>query len=92
MLRNSSARSRHPRIGFILPCNPTLVDRPPAGPNWLHEIKYDGYLHSGLEAGLAGSLMEQRSGSCYTSGNGRQWLIYQAQESGVRPDVNMGAG
>lgn len=22
---------------------PTLVDAPPAGDGWLHEIKYDGY-------------------------------------------------
>ena len=29
--------------GFIRPCEPTLVDRPPAGPGWLHEIKHDGF-------------------------------------------------
>ena len=29
--------------GFILPCQPALADRPPAGPGWLHEIKFDGY-------------------------------------------------
>ena len=29
--------------GFILPCQPILVDRPPSGPDWLHEIKHDGY-------------------------------------------------
>jgi bifunctional non-homologous end joining protein LigD len=29
--------------GFFLPCQPTLPDRPPAGPGWLHEIKFDGY-------------------------------------------------
>jgi ATP-dependent DNA ligase len=23
--------------------NPALVDRPPAGPGWLHEIKHDGF-------------------------------------------------
>jgi hypothetical protein len=34
---------RNPPTGFILPCNPTLVDRPPAGPGWLHEVKFDGY-------------------------------------------------
>ena len=29
--------------GFIEPCEPSLVARPPAGPLWLHEIKRDGY-------------------------------------------------
>ena len=25
------------------PCQPALTERPPAGPSWLHEIKFDGY-------------------------------------------------
>jgi DNA polymerase I len=29
--------------GFIPPCLPTLKDTPPAGPQWVHEIKFDGY-------------------------------------------------
>jgi bifunctional non-homologous end joining protein LigD len=29
--------------GFIEPCIPTLAARPPAGPDWVHEIKHDGY-------------------------------------------------
>jgi hypothetical protein len=29
--------------GFILPCQPVLADRPPSGPGWLHEIKFDDY-------------------------------------------------
>jgi bifunctional non-homologous end joining protein LigD len=42
--RISSKRSRHtPPAGFILPCQPLLVDRPPAGLGWLHEVKHDGY-------------------------------------------------
>ena len=28
---------------WIAPCTPTLVRTAPAGPNWLHEIKHDGY-------------------------------------------------
>src|SRR5215467_699798 len=24
-------------------CIPTLVDKPPIGPNWRHEVKWDGY-------------------------------------------------
>jgi ATP-dependent DNA ligase len=31
-----------------------LVDEPPQGPEWLHEIKYDGYrMHAGLDHGKA---------------------------------------
>jgi ATP-dependent DNA ligase len=29
--------------GFIEPCIPTLASQPPAGPEWVHEIKHDGY-------------------------------------------------
>lgn len=29
--------------GFIAPCLATLVSEPPDGPDWAHEIKYDGY-------------------------------------------------
>jgi bifunctional non-homologous end joining protein LigD len=28
---------------FILPCIPTRAAKPPAGPDWVHEIKHDGY-------------------------------------------------
>ena len=28
---------------FIPPCQPTRADRPPRTPNWIHEIKHDGY-------------------------------------------------
>ncbi|MCA1409127.1 DNA ligase D [Ensifer sp. IC3342] len=28
---------------FIEPCHPTLKRRPPGGPDWVHEIKFDGY-------------------------------------------------
>jgi hypothetical protein len=31
-------RTRSKPPGFILPCQPALADRPPAGPGWLHEI------------------------------------------------------
>src|SRR3954467_4771971 len=36
-------RSRSKPPGFILPCQPALAERPPSGPGWLHEIKFDGY-------------------------------------------------
>ena len=50
--------------GFIEPCLPSKVDRPPSGPLWVHEIKHDGY-----------RLMVRRDGSrvrCFTR-NGHDW-------------------
>ena len=32
-----------PRSGFIEPCLPSPAERPPSGPDWVHEIKHDGY-------------------------------------------------
>ena len=29
--------------GFIIPATPVLALTPPSGPNWVHEIKHDGY-------------------------------------------------
>jgi bifunctional non-homologous end joining protein LigD len=31
------------RNSFIEPCLPTLAKEPPAGPGWVHEVKFDGY-------------------------------------------------
>ena len=28
---------------FIEPCLPSPAERPPSGPEWVHEIKHDGY-------------------------------------------------
>ena len=39
MLRTRSRSS----VGFVEPCLPSPAERPPAGPNWLHEIKHDGF-------------------------------------------------
>ncbi len=38
-----SMRTRRARPGFIEPCQPTSAPCPPDGPEWLHEIKHDGY-------------------------------------------------
>ena len=35
--------SRVPPTGFIEPCLPSPAERPPTGPDWVHEIKHDGY-------------------------------------------------
>ena len=50
--------------GFIKPCLPSKVSRPPSGSLWVHEIKHDGY-----------RLMVRRDGlrvRCFTS-NGNNW-------------------
>src|SRR5262252_1915115 len=29
--------------GFIVPAQPVVASKPPSGPDWVHEIKHDGY-------------------------------------------------
>jgi bifunctional non-homologous end joining protein LigD len=29
--------------GFVIPARPVLASKPPSGPDWVHEIKHDGY-------------------------------------------------
>jgi bifunctional non-homologous end joining protein LigD len=41
MLLYPSTKKRPP--GFIEPCIPILAPQPPTGPEWVHEIKHDGY-------------------------------------------------
>jgi ATP-dependent DNA ligase len=39
-----SLRERtRPGLGIIKPCLPLPAKRPPSGPNWIHEIKHDGF-------------------------------------------------
>jgi bifunctional non-homologous end joining protein LigD len=42
MLWRSPAPARRP-LSFIEPCLPTPADVVPSGPQWVHEIKHDGY-------------------------------------------------
>jgi bifunctional non-homologous end joining protein LigD len=54
------------KIPFIKPMAPTLAKVPPVGPEWLHEVKFDGWrmqLH--VESG-SGTLYS-KNGSDYTS-------------------------
>jgi bifunctional non-homologous end joining protein LigD len=39
--RSFAPASRPP--GFIEPCLPTLADAAPSGPQWVFEIKHDGF-------------------------------------------------
>jgi bifunctional non-homologous end joining protein LigD len=36
---------------FVRPCEPALVDHPPGGPGWLHEVKHDGFRILALKQG-----------------------------------------
>jgi bifunctional non-homologous end joining protein LigD len=39
-----SLRERtRPRLGIIEPCLPSPAKAPPSGPDWIHEIKHDGF-------------------------------------------------
>ena len=31
------------RVGAIEPCLPSPAKRPPTGPDWIHEIKHEGF-------------------------------------------------
>jgi bifunctional non-homologous end joining protein LigD len=41
--RSVLARERRRPPGFILPCKPVLSQQIPTGPEWIHELKWDGY-------------------------------------------------
>jgi bifunctional non-homologous end joining protein LigD len=51
--------------GFIEPCQPVGAAKPPAGPSWLHEIKYDGYRLMAQRRGVGGRLLT-RNGNDWT--------------------------
>jgi ATP-dependent DNA ligase len=56
MLWRSSAPARQPE-GFIELCLPPLGHAVPAGPQWVHEITFDGYRLQVQRQGGAGSLL-----------------------------------
>jgi bifunctional non-homologous end joining protein LigD len=58
--------SKSPLPAFIDPCLATLHPRPPKGPRWIHEIKFDGYrLQARIELGRV--RLNTRSGQDWTS-------------------------
>ena len=62
MLRMRSRSS----VGFVEPCLPSPAERPPAGPNWLHEIKHDGFRIMARRDG-AGVRLFTRNGNDFTA-------------------------
>jgi bifunctional non-homologous end joining protein LigD len=62
-----SLRERtRPGLGIIEPCLPSPAERPPAGSNWLHEIKHDGFRIMARRDG-AGVRLFTRNGNDFTA-------------------------
>jgi bifunctional non-homologous end joining protein LigD len=64
VLRSSRGRPLNAPTAFIHPCLPTVGQEPPSGPDWLHELKHDGYrlqIHVGI------------SRVCLYTMNGNDW-------------------
>jgi ATP-dependent DNA ligase len=55
------------RPGTIEPCIPTLVSKPPEGPQWIYEIKHDGYR-------LLARIVSKHREHPYRSGPSKAWL------------------
>jgi len=53
-------------VRLVEPCLPSPAKRPPAGPNWLHEIKHDGFRIMALRDG-AGVRLFTRNGHDFTA-------------------------
>src|SRR5436305_4333723 len=93
------ARSRRAEAtalaGWVKPQLTELVDAAPEGPEWLHEIKFDGYrMHARLDRGAARLLT--RTGLDWTykypaiataiSSLGAQQAYLDGELCGLRPD------
>jgi bifunctional non-homologous end joining protein LigD len=62
-----SLRERaRPGLGIIEPCLPSPAKAPPSGPNWIHEIKHDGFRIMARRAG-AGVWLITRAGNDFSS-------------------------
>jgi ATP-dependent DNA ligase len=78
-----------PGLDLIKPCLPLPAKRPPTGPNWIHEIKHDGFRimarrdatgvrlitrnGNDLTNRLPG-IVSKRLGSSYRSGRSKHWV------------------
>ena len=54
------------RLAFVEPMMPTLVDNPPEGEDWTHEVKFDGY-RSQIVIDDAGTRIFTRNGHDWTA-------------------------
>jgi len=77
MLWRTPAAKRRPS-GFIEPCLPTRVEKPPVGSHWVHEIKHDGYrLIARKDEGIISKHREHP----YRSGRSKSWLKIKNPDS-----------
>jgi bifunctional non-homologous end joining protein LigD len=53
-------------VGFVEPCLPSPAKAPPAGPEWIHEIKHDGFRIMARRDGT-GVRLVSRNGHDFTS-------------------------
>lgn len=67
-------RRSYAPTAFINPCLPTKVDKPPAGDDWAHEIKHDGFRLQ-IHTGPAGVKLYTMTGADWTK---RYPLIVEA--------------
>jgi len=56
--------SQFMQLKFIAPLMPTLVEKPPEGGNWIHDVKFDGYRSQ--------MVIDENGTRIYTS-NGHDW-------------------
>jgi bifunctional non-homologous end joining protein LigD len=59
------SRPRSSRPGMIEPCLPVRAAEPPSGPQWLHEIKFDGFRLMAQRRGTSTRLLT-RNGNTWT--------------------------
>ena len=84
--------------GFVDPCVPTLSAKPPFGPDWVHEIKHDGYRLIVRRDGKAVRLSTRRGhdwtdrypsiaggGAILRARSWRQWRRHVRRPPPVRP-------
>ena len=55
-----TADAQSPLLGRVKPCLPMAAPCPPAGPEWLHEIKHDGYRMLAHRDGECARLISRR--------------------------------
>jgi ATP-dependent DNA ligase len=50
------------KIPFMKPMAPTLAKLPPTGPEWLHEVKFDGWRVQARREWFGHPLQQERNG------------------------------
>src|SRR4051794_5419232 len=66
------ARDRRRPEGFIQPCQATLATKVPTGPQWLHELKYDGIRVIARKAGALREGPARLQPHAYTGGRAQR--------------------